>query len=192
MKKLLIIAALAYGVWHFWHGNGGTEPGAGARPIGGEYEDVLPPAPKTRESSGIMSVEFEPMLYAEQGFADLAQPGYYTIVEVYLDTCAICKHLETSYPQFLEMRRDVLVRKVHFPEGGMQLKIEGNTREEMQAQADALNAQIASYDVCGTPHIEVYGPDGTLLARDACGEKHGLAYLRHWIGDELGRDPSTI
>ena len=40
---------------------------------------------------------------------------------------------------------------------------------------------------CGTPHIEIYGPNKELIATDKCGEKNlkeGLNYLRSWIKSE--------
>ena len=41
--------------------------------------------------------------------------------------------------------------------------------------------------ICGTPHIEIYGPDKQLIATDKCGEKNlktGLNYLKNWIKSE--------
>lgn len=40
--------------------------------------------------------------------------------------------------------------------------------------------------VCGTPHVEIYGPDKQLIASDMCSEnrKAGLAFLRNWIKKE--------
>ncbi len=40
---------------------------------------------------------------------------------------------------------------------------------------------------CGTPHIEIYGPDRQLIATDQCAErnsKKGLAYIKKWITAE--------
>jgi hypothetical protein len=40
---------------------------------------------------------------------------------------------------------------------------------------------------CGTPHVEMYGPDKQLIATDKCGKKNlkaGLVFLRNWIDAE--------
>jgi len=66
------------------------------------------------------------------------------------------------------------------------LKLEGDTREELEQSAAELNERIAAYQVCGTRHIEIYDPAGVTLAADRCGDKSGLAFLRAWMGEELG------
>jgi hypothetical protein len=182
MKKALMVALIAVAAWHHWFQQDADSGYAGA----------LPPAPKERTSKGLSTVQFIDLMDSDRSLDDLTKLGYYTIVEVYLDSCKICKRLESRYPTFLRARRDVLVRKVHFPEGGMQLNIQGLSQHEAERAAAAFNAQVDSHQICGTPHIEIYDPKGQLLARDVCGQKRGLAYLRDWIGSELGRPASSI
>ena len=45
----------------------------------------------------------------------------------------------------------------------------------------------AGYHICGTPHVEIYGPDRKPLWRDHCGGKDGLNYLRAWMAAESAR-----
>lgn len=47
-----------------------------------------------------------------------------------------------------------------------------------------LARRMDNYHVCGTPHIESYGPDGERLVADDCGHKHGLRFLEAWMADE--------
>ena len=182
MKQILVIVAIAIFAWFEW-GNVSNTSG---------FPGELPPAPKARSSKGVRNIEFTTLLEANRPFSELAKNGYYTVVEVYLDSCKICQRLESHYPDFLHKRRDVLVRKVHFPERGLKFSFEGSTRQEIEREATAMNARVESYQVCGTPHIEVYDPDGQLLAGDVCGKKQGLAYLRRWIGTELSVSPGSI
>lgn len=182
MRNGVILAVIVALAWHF----------LGPLASDGGYAEALPPAPQERAGPGVTTVQFTDLFAARRSFGDLALPGHYTVVEVYLDSCAICRRLETSFPAFLKARRDVVVRKVHFPEGGMQFDLQGTTREEIERSGAEMNARIKAYQVCGTPHIEVYDPQGQVLARDECGKKRGLAYLRGWIGSELGRPASSI
>ena len=49
-----------------------------------------------------------------------------------------------------------------------------------------LQSRIESYRVCGTPHIEIYAPDGTLVSADNYSKKQGGDFLRRWISTETG------
>lgn len=159
-----------------------------------------PPLAVERAGSGMKKFEFEHLFDADTRFEDLAKPGYYTVVEGYIDTCSVCRALERDLPALLEARSDVLVRRVHFSErGGRQFK--ARTQAELQAEIAAYAAQLKRYrsfnvvaagdelsiGTCGTPHVEVYGPDGSLIVSDTCEDgvdKDGLNYLRQWIAAE--------
>lgn len=138
----------------------------------------------TREGKGIKQYEFMPLFEANKPFSSLAKENYYTVVEGYLDSCSICKRLEAEFPSFLKQRKDVLIRRVHFPEGGIKLSFTGENQEAVEKQAEEFNARIKSYDFCGTPHIEIYDANKQLLVADTCRTKSGTDFLRKWMSSE--------
>ena len=137
-----------------------------------------PPALATRHGSAIRPHEFAPLFMDAKPLANLARDGVYTVVEVYINTCSTCKQLEAELPAFVAHRQDVVVRRVHFPEDGLSFSSD---------DSKAIAARIDSYHICGTPHVEIYGPDREPLHRDNCGAKDGLNYLRAWIAAEQTR-----
>ena len=153
----------------------------GGIPAGtGENFSELPLAQSRSDSKDIKQVEFMTLFDQQKPFTSLAENQHYTVVEVYLDTCSICKRLESNFPAFMEKRNDVYIKRVHFPESGMNFTITS------QQEGEELQARIESYKVCGTPHIEIYGPEKNLIAADNCANKAGLDYLRRWISTETG------
>ena len=190
MKNLLfIIVGIIVAVFYFK----GTDP----------MSNFVKPAAAAgeRSGSGIRKYEFTQLFEQNKLFSSLAREDYYTVIEGYINTCSICKQLESEFPAFLKKRKDVLIRRVHFPEGGTSVSFNGETREEIMEQIADYHERLGRYNfnhvvktgdeyrlsVCGTPHIEIYGPDRQLIATDKCGEKNlksGLAYLRNWIRSE--------
>jgi len=154
-----------------------------------------------RTDSGIKKYEFTELFNKGKPLSVLAEKNYYTVVEFYLDSCSICKRLESDFPAFLEHRQDVVIRKVRFPETGMSYSFPGPSQAEVTQQIAGHFRRLALYNMnhvvktdseyllstCGTPHIEIYGPDKQLMVTDRCGEKNykgGLAFLRKWIKAE--------
>lgn len=154
-----------------------------------------------RSGSGIRKYEFTELFDQNKLFSSLAKEDYYTVIEGYIDTCPICKRLESEFPAFLNQRKDVLIRKVHFPEDAVRVSFHGSSQEEMLQQIADYHERLGRYNfnhvvktdneyrlsVCGTPHIEIYGPDRQLIATDKCGEKNlktGLVFLKNWIKSE--------
>ena len=126
----------------------------------------------------------------------LAVKDHYTIIEGYIDTCSICKRLEAKFTPFLSKRKDVVIRKLHFPESSVSFSF--NSPEEQIEHFErmsiynfnhvVIDEDNVSFSTCGTPHIEIYGPDKKLIATDECGEKNskmGLDFLNNWIKAEL-------
>lgn len=163
------------------------------------FEHPVPLAVE-RSGAGTKQFEFEQLLESDTPFEALARPGYYTIVEDYSDSCGACRALERELPVLLDARRDVVLRRVRFKENGGK-RFNGHTAAEVQAEIAAYAARLKRYrsfyvvdsedgpgiGTCGTPHVEIYGPDGELLATDYCEGtvyKHGLGYLRDWIAAE--------
>lgn len=170
--KFLVWIILAAAILFYIHGNNNFA--------------VPQQSPVQRPGKGISQLEFMEIFNAQKSFSDLATGNYYTVVEVYLDSCAICKRLEKGYDQFLDKRRDVLIKKVHFPESGIDIRV---TAEDMM---DDIQSRIESYGVCSTPHIEIYAPDGTMVSADNCSKKQGSDFLRHWISIETGIPRYTL
>ena len=155
-------------------------------------EVAEPPQPlagvtRSPGSTGIRIYEFQQLLDARMPLSGLAKSGYYTVVEVYLDSCSICRKLETGFKPLLAKRKDTYIRRVHFPEDGIKFSFSGTSQEEVQRQADEANAMMKSYRVCGTPHVVVFDPSGQVMATDACGERNnGTRFLQNWINTETG------
>lgn len=187
IKIALVGLLIIGGAWYF-----GLLPSGVSLQSASDYNAELPAARRLDQNSSIGIVEFNELFESRRALSQLASPGHYTVVEVYLDSCGICKRLESNFPAFLDARNDVQIKRVHFPEAGLHPRIEATNQAELQRKADELNARIQSYQICGTPHIEVYDPAGQVLAKDDCSNKQGLSYLRDWIGDEIGRSASAI
>lgn len=79
--------------------------------------------------------------------ADLLVPGKITIVDYWATWCEPCKKLAPQVEAFAASRHDVALRKVDATDWG---------RDEMNAHLPA---------VAGLPVLDIYGPDGKLLAR---------------------------
>jgi Zn-finger nucleic acid-binding protein len=136
-----------------------------------------------RKSSGIKKYEFKDLLDKNKPFSTLASKKYYTVVEVYLDSCSICRELESGFNTFLANRKDVLIRRVHMPEN-MTMSFSSNNEQELERMIKEMNERHKSYNICGTPHIEVYAPKGQLIVADNCTKKDGTKYLRRWMREE--------
>lgn len=134
-----------------------------------------PVAAAERSGKAIVPQEFKPLFEAEAPLSSLAGDGVYTVVEVYIKTCSRCKQLERELPAFLKARNDVVVKRVHFPESGLGWPI---------SEAAQMEQRMDAYKICGMPHIEIYGPDGQVVAQDDCAHKDALHFLDDWIAAE--------
>lgn len=141
-------------------------------------------------SQGTRIEEFEPLFNSNFALSKLARAGEYTVVEVYLDTCPYCRKLEAALVPFMDRRKDVGLVRVHHP-GALNIQIQGNSQEEVQRQAAEMNARIKAYEICGTPHVEIYGPDRNLIASDNCAKKTGTSFVWNWIAQETGITPDS-
>ncbi len=175
--KGVLILAVAWGAsLLFDRAKGDTEPPA-----------VLQGVSRTSDRNAIKTVEFMSLFDRKKSFSSLAKEGYYTVVEVYLDTCAVCKRLESGFKPLVDKRRDTYIRRVHFPETGIQFSFSGTSQQEVQAEADEMNALMQSYDFCGTPHVVIFGPDKQIIQTDGCdGKRLGTRKLQGWITAETG------
>jgi hypothetical protein len=68
----------------------------------------------------------------------------------------------------------------------MHNNVQGSSREDLEAKINALNLRMASYQLCGSPHVELYGPDKEAIAVDTCKNRLGTTFLWDWITTETG------
>lgn len=175
--SLIALIAIAVGAWYYFH-----------RPHHKTSNTQLPAANSRSSAGHPRMAEFETLFADGTPLSSFARPGEYTVVEVYLDVCAYCRELESALGPFNDRRPDVSLVRVHHP-GHMSIQLHGNSRDDMQRQAEAFNVKMQSYGFCGTPHVEVYGPDRQPLAIDTCKSRAGTIFMWDWIGTETGTKP---
>jgi hypothetical protein len=148
--------------------------------------------PRASMASGdierISTHEFTDLFQNSTATSTLAVAGHYTVVEGYINTCGICRVLESKFEPFLDNRRDVVIRRVHLPENGFSLSSEEEFRRLALYRNHDVNLEKGTLGVCGTPHVEIYGPDQQIVATDECSndnDKSGLTYLNSWIAAEI-------
>jgi len=129
--------------------------------------------------------EFADLFNSDTSFASLATRGQYTVIEVYLDQCTYCRELEAALTPFREKRSDMNLVRIHHP-GSINNSIQASSREELEAKMRIMNERMSSYQLCASPHVEVYGPDKKPIAVDTCKNHDGTAYLWNWITNETG------
>ncbi|MFT5134907.1 MAG: Zn-finger nucleic acid-binding protein/uncharacterized protein YxjI [Gammaproteobacteria bacterium] len=171
---------------------GGTNIAGLIKPLQPETPPVLAGTQRSSNVQASRTVEFKTLLDRKQTFDRLAKDGYYTVVEVYMDSCSLCRKLETGFKPLLTKRQDVYIRRVHYPEGGLQFSFEGSSQTEMDAQVAETNELMQSYSFCGTPHVLVFGPDKNALAADSCKSRDGTRFLQSWINTETGSLPDLL
>lgn len=185
----ILIALIAAGLYHF------DVTGTG-------FRFVVPETLASQRTANAMETyEFNRLFEQNTPTSKLARKGYYTVVEGYIDSCTICKTLEADFRPFLRKRPDVVIRRIHFPENGAGRSFNGTSQQDLERQMSSYFERLGSYRfhhvvksgngysirTCGTPHIEIYGPDKELIAADECTEKNskkGLAFIRKWIEAE--------
>ena len=160
-RTMLVVALVAGLSWHFYPNS--------------RTPFSMPVPADERSGKAIVPQDFKPLFDAEAPLSSLAGDGVYTVVEVYINTCSICKQLERELPSFVEARNDVVVKRVHYPENGLSWPM---------SEAVSMERRMNSYNICGMPHIEIYGPDGRAVAQDDCGNKDALIFLRTWMAAE--------
>jgi hypothetical protein len=176
ISKLIVLIAIPIIAWQYFH-----KPPHKLNP---DY----PVANAETRAHGARMEEFEPIFNSGTPFASFARPGEYTVVEVYLDVCGYCREFEAALKPFSQGRPDVSVVRVHHP-GRMGAKFNASSQQELQAQVEAYQARVNSYGFCGTPHIEVYGPDRRPLAKDSCKSRAGTEMMWDWMTSETGIKP---
>jgi len=171
MNRLIVVLALVAGASYLYIDGGASAADA----VGPQLEAVVGPRER--------SVTFEYVAASGAAFAELAKPESYTIVFVTSDTCPPCRVLDKHLVGFLEARPDVVVVRVTTPSGRQSFASQAEAESWMGRQR-AVNER---YGVAGTPHIEIFGPDGQAIAQDGNGSSAGRDALGQWMTAELSQ-----
>ncbi|MEZ5499627.1 MAG: hypothetical protein R3E77_09395 [Steroidobacteraceae bacterium] len=171
MRKIAFVAVVAVAIYFFVVRDG--DDGRSRVPY-----RVLPEA-KLRSTAAIERFDIGVLFDAQKPLSDLAEPGVYTVVEIYSEHCSTCRWLEGQLPAFLDRRRDVVVRQVKTFSG----QIGFSSSEEMSAWQDRQEDIHDFYRFYGTPHIEIYDSRQQPVVIDVERKKPGLAFLEAWLAD---------
>lgn len=100
----------------------------------------------------------------------LAESGVITVVYFHDETCHGCAMLDRQLKDFLPLRPDVAVRKVHISVG-----------------KDAYSEAIRNYrwKIYMAPCVLIFGKNGKLIAADKGTDGAGQELLEEWIAEEL-------
>ena len=129
----------------------------------------------------IESFDIEDLFDDNIKLSDLAELDHYTIVEIYSRHCSASARLVKRVRKFLEDRTDVLLKRVKTFSGFIRFPTaDGMTKEQWNARWGAIREMYPFY---GTPHVEIYDPNGNLIAGDHQKHKTGLKFLKSWLTD---------
>lgn len=98
-----------------------------------------------------------------------AIPGHYTIIVYHQKRCPDCRRLDQDLDSFLELRKDVAVRKIDL---GEQWSGESTVRDYGRK-------------IWWTPFIVIYDVDGKPIRADDGGKRVAWKLLRDWIAHEF-------
>lgn len=68
----------------------------------------------------------------------------------------------------------------------MSMSFTVDTQQAHERMLKEANERFQAYQVCGTPHIEIYAPGGEVIAKDVCADKQGTQFLRAWMRSPSG------
>jgi hypothetical protein len=97
------------------------------------------------------------------------EAGQYTIIYYHWAQCPACRQLDSQLPPFLNLRKDVVVRRI-------QLANNWSTRGALRD----FNRNIGA-----TPFILIFNPEGKLVAADEGTGRNGSDLLYKWMNAEL-------
>lgn len=159
MKKVLIIVGAVLGVVYFLNNNRS------------DYS-VLPRASATSEAQE-QFVDLDELYDRRTTFQNMAEPGSYTVIEVFSKTCGRCKRLEADFPTLLRKRDDIVIKRVEVFSG----RISFSSEAEADRWSNRFDAMMEFYRIRGTPHVEIYDSTGKPLAKDDMRKKTGTRLL---------------
>lgn len=163
MKKLLFIIAVALIGNHFFNSNN-------------KNFSLLPILPAVAGEQ-VEKFEISDLYDSQTTLKSLAQPGAYTVVEIYSNHCGKCKKIEAKFPNFLKQRKDVVIKRVRTFSGSISF----SSQQEQEQWMERQDSMLSFYKLRGTPHIEIYDANGGVIAKDKGGNKSGLKFLEQWL-----------
>lgn len=101
-----------------------------------------------------------------------AIPGHYTIIVYHQKMCPDCRRLDRDLDRFLELRKDVAVRKIDLGD----------------QWSGATTARDYGRKIWWTPFIVIYDVDGKVIRADDGSKRVAWKLLRDWIAHEFNTD----
>ena len=157
LRNLLILGVLAFVVYYYY----------AARTA--DINRVLRKAP---DLPATIAANLFVQLDRPQGpVPDSAQavPGHYTIIVYHQKTCSDCQRLDRDLERFLELRKDVAVRKIDL----------GNQWSDVSTMRDY------GRKIWWTPFIVIYDIDGKPIRADDGSKRVAWELLSDWISREF-------
>ncbi len=173
MKKLILILALSVGAFFGW-----------------EHQEELMYAIGTFDQPEIAKNVRKPLrtqnlkwMYRQnKQLSDLSVKDSYTVVYVSSSDCESCASQLNKLQAFTKKRSDVVIYKVTSEVNPEKINEPG---ELMDHQTRYMKGVFEAYEMDKTPHVEIYGPKGELLASDKGGSRRGSRYFNKWIEEAL-------
>ncbi len=98
-------------------------------------------------------------------YEDLIVPGYITIIDFTADWCPVCKRLNQFEEKLVDIREDVIVRKID---------VTNSKDYQLALKKYQLNFR-------GVPHSIIYGKKGEFIADDSTRQREGQRYIHSLI-----------
>lgn len=132
-----------------------------------QLDKLMVPLPVTQSAqTGIKEVLFDTEQYEPE--TELVRDAY-TILYFYSNSCPGCRRLNSDIRQFVQVRPDIAVRKF-----------------DLGYHWSGDNAyNTYRLRIGKTPFILIYGPDGSLIARDDGTGEEAFDLLYEWMNAEL-------
>jgi hypothetical protein len=173
MKKLILILALSVGAFFGW-----------------EHQDELlfmigsfeQPEDAKSVKKPLRTQNLKWLYRQNKELNDLSEKGSYTVVFVTSPDCESCASQLNKLQAFTKKRRDVVVYKVSSDLNPKVITEPGGLQDH---QARYMKSVFEAYEMDRTPHVEVYGPNGELMASDKGESNSGTRYFKKWIEVEL-------
>lgn len=159
MRHVIVLLLLGIGIYYF-----------GFRES--ELDRLLKPAPPVAASTP-RDIFVEPD-YRSAPIDDKQYrvAGQYTIIYYHWEQCPGCRRLDSDLARFLDLRKDVVVRKIQL----------ANNWSVAGAQRDfGRNIGI-------TPFVVIFGPNNKLIVKDEGTDRRGVQLLYEWMNVEFQKD----
>jgi hypothetical protein len=158
-RHIVVLAIIAFGVYYF-----------GFRP--NELDKLMKPAAAAPVDIKAQDQFVDPD-YSRRPIndRDFAEADRFTVVYYHWDSCPGCKRLDTDIKELLQLRGDVVVRRIAL------------------ANDWSTNGALRDFGrVIGhTPFVIIYGPDRKVVVKDDGRNSKAFDLLYDWINAEMRR-----